>query len=222
MFNYTRNMQLALTDKLRRAGFAGVAGLMFLVGAGFLIAALWVWLADHLGWGALGASAAIGAGFLVIGAAMLLIAGKERHPTPTTEELKAEVSEHVNLMADAAIAKVTDATNASLNRASQRVSRIMGLAGQKAQSAADEVAYQADRYADRAEAGAYRMARKASEAIDPRSKAGDSKSKPPAAEPDPERSPDVAGRRAGAAPLIGAFAIGLTLASRLRDRRRRD
>ena len=222
MFNYTRNMQLALTDKLRRAGFAGLAGLMFLVGAGFLIAALWVWLADHLGWGALGASAAIGGGFLVIGAAILLAAGKERHPTPTTEELKTEVGEQVNLMTDAAIAKVTDATNASLNRASQRVSRIMGLAGQKAQSAADEVAYQADRYADRAEAGAYRMARKAGEAIDPRSKAGEPPSKPKVADAAPEGSQDVAGRLGGAAPLIGAFAIGLTLASRLRDGRRLD
>lgn len=112
MFNYTRNMQLALTDiKLRRAGLAGVAGLMLLVGAGFLIAALWVWLADHLGWGAMGVSLAIGAGFLVIGAVILMTAGKERHPTPTTEELKTEVGEQMSLMADAAIAKVTDATN---------------------------------------------------------------------------------------------------------------
>ncbi len=218
MFNYTRNMQLALTDKLRRAGMAGVAGLMFLVGAGFLIAALWVWLADHLGWGAMGASLTIGGGFLVIGVAILLGAGKERHPTPTTEELKAEVGEQMNLMADAAIAKVTDATNASLNRASQKVTRIMGLAGQKARSAADEVAYQADRYVDRAEAGAYRMARKASEAMDHRSKAD------PDGSPDtaPDAAPDDSGRLGGVAPLIGAFAVGLTLASRFREWRRRD
>lgn len=218
MFNYTRNMQLALTDKLRRAGMAGVAGLMFLVGAGFLIAALWVWLADHLGWGAMGVSLTIGGGFLVIGVAILLGAGKERHPTPTTEELKAEVGEQMNLMADAAIAKVTDATNASLNRASQKVTRIMGLAGQKARSAADEVAYQADRYVDRAEAGAYRMARKASEAMDHRSKAD------PDGSPDtaPDAAPDDSGRLGGVAPLIGAFAVGLTLASRFREWRRRD
>ena len=218
MFNYTRNMQLALTDKLRRAGMAGVAGLMFLVGAGFLIAALWVWLADHLGWGAMGASLAIGAGFLVIGVVILMTAGKERHPTPTTEELKTEVGEQMNLMADAAIAKVTDATNASLSRASQKVTRIMGLAGQKARSAADEVAYQADRYVDRAEAGAYRMARKASEAMDHRSKAD------PDGSPDtaPDAAPDDSGRLGGVAPLIGAFAVGLTLASRFREWRRRD
>ena len=218
MFNYTRNMQLALTDKLRRAGLAGVAGLMLLVGAGFLIAALWVWLADHLDWGAMGASLAIGAGFLVIGVVILMTAGKERHPTPTTEELKTEVGEQMNLMADAAIAKVTDATNASLNRASQKVTRIMGLAGQKARSAADEVAYQADRYVDRAEAGAYRMARKASEAMDHRSKAD------PDGSPDtaPDAAPDDSGRLGGVAPLIGAFAVGLTLASRFREWRRRD
>ena len=218
MFNYTRNMQLALTDKLRRAGMAGVAGLMFLVGAGFLIAALWVWLADHLGWGAMGASLTIGGGFLVIGVAILLGAGKERHPTPTTEELKAEVGEQMNLMADAAIAKVTDATNASLNRASQKVTRIMGLAGQKARSAADEVAYQADRYVDRAEAGAYRMARKASEAMDQRSRT-DPEGMPDAA---PASAPDTAGRLGGVAPLVGAFAVGLTLASRFRKWRQRD
>ncbi len=218
MFNYTRNMQLALTDKLRRAGLAGVAGLMLLVGAGFLIAALWVWLADHLGWGAMGASLAIGAGFLVIGAVILMTAGKERHPTPTTEELKTEVGEQMSLMADAAIAKVTDATNASLNRASQKVTRIMGLAGQKAQSVADEVTYQADRYADRVEAGAYRMARKASEAMDQKSKT-DPEGMPDAA---PDSAPDTAGRLGGVAPLVGAFAVGLTLASRFRKWRQRD
>ena len=180
MFAYARNMQLALGDKLRRAGLTAGAGVFLLIGLGFLLAALWTWLAHHLGWGALGASLAIGSGFVAIGLILLLLARNERHPLPTPDELKTEVEAQVSGMADAAIARVSGAADQVVERATGKASRLMGLAGQKAQSVADEVTYQADRYADRVEAGAYRMARKASEAMDQRSRT------------DPEGMPDAA------------------------------
>ena len=44
MFAYARNMQLALGDKLRRAGLTAGAGVFLLIGLGFLLAALrWSW-----------------------------------------------------------------------------------------------------------------------------------------------------------------------------------
>ena len=105
MFAYARNMQLALGDKLRRAGLTAGAGVFLLIGLGFLLAALWTWLAHHLGWGALGASLAIGSGFVAIGLILLLLARNERHPLPTPDELKTEVEAQVSGMADAAIAR---------------------------------------------------------------------------------------------------------------------
>ena len=60
MFDYARNMQLALSDAGRRAGMKAAAGVVALIGAGFLVAALWTFLAYHLHWGSLGASLAIG------------------------------------------------------------------------------------------------------------------------------------------------------------------
>ena len=199
MFAYARNMQLALTDKLRRAGITAGAGLFLLLGLGFLLAALWTWLAHHLGWGALGASAAIGGGFLVIGAILLLVARKERHKAPTTDELKSEIETQVNQMADAAISRASAAADATFARVSGKAGRMMGLAGQKVNSAADSLSYKADRYADRAEGSARRMARDL----------GDKTRNAPNA--------------AVIAPLIGAFALGITLAGRVQDwRHRRD
>ena len=42
MFDYARNMQLALTDRLRRAGLMAGAGAVLLIAAGFLLAALFM------------------------------------------------------------------------------------------------------------------------------------------------------------------------------------
>lgn len=193
MFAYARNMQLALTDKLRRAGLAAGAGVLLLLGFGFLLAALWTFLAHHLGWGSLGASAAIGGGFAATGLILLLIARKERHPAPTTDELKAEVEAQVNLMADAAISKASGAADAAMARASAGASRLMGLAERRVQTGADGLSCKADRYADRAEAGAQRFARDIGDAA--------------------RDAPNIA----TFAPLIGAFALGMTLAGRVQD-----
>ncbi|KGJ06093.1 Putative Holin-X, holin superfamily III [Paracoccus halophilus] len=206
MFDYARKMQLALTDRLRRAGLAAGAGVLLLIGLGFLLAALWVWLADHLGWGALGASLAVGLGFVLPGLALLLMARTERHPAPKPDELRAEIQSQVSRMADTAIDKVAGAADAGLERASERAGRLMGRARQKTRSATDEMTYRADRYADRAEAQARRAT---GEAADRMRRSNDAR---------PAREPLNA---AGIAPLIGAFAFGITLASRLGRRRDR-
>ncbi|WP_028714202.1 phage holin family protein [Paracoccus sp. J55] len=218
MFDYTRNLQLALTDRLRRAGLGAGAGLALLIGAGFLLAALWTWLADHLGWGALGASLAIGIGFLVIGLLVMLMARKERHPVPTTDELKAEVEQRLMLAADAAIGKATGAADAALERASQKANRLMEQAEQRVHSVADSLSYKADRLADRAEARVYGTARRAGE------QAAQRLGLPPDALRRAAGQVQAASqsRAAAIAPLIGAFAVGMTLASRFQDWRQRD
>ncbi|WP_245948560.1 phage holin family protein [Paracoccus lutimaris] len=197
-------MQLALTDKLRRGGLMAGAGAVLLVGLGFLLAALWTWLATYLEWGPLWASLAIGAGFVSIGFVLMLMAAREKHPTPSTDELRAEIEERANLMVDAA-----------LDKASQKATRLMDAAGQRVQTLSDRVVYGADRYADRAEAQAQAAAQRIREASDSGLKVAS------------ETLEDVTARvkhsnTAAIAPLIGAFAIGLTLASRLRNRHRGD
>lgn len=209
MFAYARNMQLALGDKLRRAGLTAGAGVFLLIGLGFLLAALWTWLAHHLGWGALGASLAIGSGFVAIGLILLLLARNERHPLPTPDELKTEVEAQVSGMADAAIARVSGAADQVVERATGKASRLMGLAGQKARSATDDLAYRADRYADRAESQAYRTARQSEDALRGAARRDD-------------QGADSRAPTATIAPLLGAFAVGITLASRLRAWRNRD
>ncbi len=222
MFNYTRKMQLALKDKLRRGGLAAGAGVMLLVAAGFLLAALWTWLADGLGWGPLLASLTIGAVFLVIGLVLLSLAGRERHPAPDTDELREEIAERVEVMADAAIGKVSGMADEMIGRASEKARRIVGGAGQKAQAFSDQMSYEADRFADRAEAGAEGAARQAREAVDAGLGAASRAVDDLAGRTQSARASDGASNGAAVAPLIGAFAVGLTLASRLRRNRRDD
>lgn len=116
MLDYARNLQLALNDRLRRGGLVAGAALALLMGAGFLLAALWVWLAHHLGWGALGASLAIGAAFLLGGLLLLALARHSRHAMPASQELKDELSARLQTAAKAAVGRAADAT---LRRAAQ-------------------------------------------------------------------------------------------------------
>ena len=53
MFDYARKLQLAASDMGRRVGLKAAAAVVGLVAAGFLIAALWTFLADTLDWGPL-------------------------------------------------------------------------------------------------------------------------------------------------------------------------
>lgn len=120
MFNYTRRLQLAVGDTLRRSVLKTIAGVIIAVGAGFLIAALWTWLAVSLGWGATYASLTIGGGLFVIGGIILLIAANPRHRMPSSDDLKREVEAQINQVADAAS-----------NRARYEAERMVGMAENK-------------------------------------------------------------------------------------------
>ncbi|SMO50380.1 phage holin family protein [Paracoccus laeviglucosivorans] len=218
MFAYARNMQLALTDKLRRVGLASGAGVAMLLGAGFLLAALWTYLAHHLGWGSMNASLAMGGVLVLIGVILLMMARKERHRAPSSEELRTEVQEQLNLLANTAVTRVSDAADAALGRVSAKADEFMGKAENRAHSLADDLSYRANRMADHAEARVYSATRHIGE--DTVRKLGI-----------PPQIVSLAGRKLGAArdggigtyaPLLGAFAVGITLASRLQDWRHRD
>lgn len=215
MFAYTRNLQLAVSDKLRRAGLAGAAGVVLLVAVGFLLAALWTFLARNLHWGPLGASLAIGGLLTAIGLVLLALAGRERHRVPGSDELKAEVEQQLHLIADAAIGKASTAADAALDRASEKATHLMQRAEQKVHAVADDLGYRANRFADQAEARVYGTVRQVGETTAQRF--GFS----------PTQVKQTAGRArqsnaAALAPVLGAFAVGITLASRLQDWRHRD
>lgn len=218
MFAYTHKMQLALSDKLRRAGLAAGAGVVLVLGAGFLLAALWTFLAHHLHWGPLGASLAIGGGLVLIGLICVIMAKSERHPTPSTDELKAEVQEQLHLMADTALSKASVAADTALERASDKAVHLMDRAEQKVHLVADDLGYRANRMAENAEARVFGAARRVGEDTAARFGIAPGASR---------RTAETLGRlrqsnAATLAPVLGAFAIGITLASRVQDWRHRD
>lgn len=216
MFVYAKNMQLALSDKLHRLGLAAGAGVVLILGAGFLLAALWTWLAYHLGWGSLGASLTIGLVMVVIGVIFLMMAKHERHPMPSTDELKAEVQQQLHLAADTAIAKVSTAADQAVDRAATKANALLDTAEQKVHGVADDLAYRANRFADQAEARVYGTVRGVTESTAERFGLG--------AQPAASRTGQGGGAsgasRYGA--VLGALAIGLTVANRLQHRRHRD
>ncbi|MTH36357.1 phage holin family protein [Paracoccus limosus] len=215
MFAYTRNMRLALSDRLRRAGLAGAAAVVLLLAAGFLLAALWTWLAHGLGWGPLRASLVIGGALAVIGLILLALAGREKHRLPSTDELKTEVEQQLHLMANTAIGKASDAADAALERASDKASHLMDRAEQKVHAVADDLGYRANRFADQAEARVYGTARQVGDATAQRFGFTGTQARAAA-----DR---VRGSNAAAlAPVLGALAVGITLATRLQDWRHRD
>lgn len=215
MFVYTSKLQLALSDKLRRAGLAAGAGVVFALGAGFLLAALWTFLAQNMGWGSLYASLAIGGGLVVCGLVCLMMAKTVRHPTPSTDELKSEVQEQLHLLADSALSKASGAADAALGRASDKAVHLLDRAEQKAHLVAEDLGYRANRLADTAEARVFGAARRVGEDTAARFGLSSGQSR-------------HAGQRAGKSnlatltPVLGAFAVGITLASRLQHWRRGD
>lgn len=138
MFDYVNRMQLALGDKARRAGMKAGAGVALLIGAGFLLAALWGWLAWHLALGPALASLILGGGFALIGVVIWLLSGAERHTVPTTDDLRQEVEARLSLAADAAIDKVKFRAETAVDEARAKVSSLFGMAPGGARKAADQ------------------------------------------------------------------------------------
>ncbi|RJL19082.1 phage holin family protein [Paracoccus siganidrum] len=210
MFDYAQRLKLALTDTARRSAFKAAAGVVFAIAAGFLLAALWSALDSGLGWGPIYASLAIGAGFVAIGAILLLVAARPRHAMPTTDELKREVEARVNLAADAAV-----------DRARTEAARMADMAGNKVHSLLDQASFRANKLASDTERRVQGLAR------DTARKAGLTGENVEAARQAAGRASQKAGAAANSnagsmAKLLAAFAVGVTLAARLRDRPRED
>ena len=217
MFDYARNMQLALADTARRTGIKAGAGAVIVLGAGFLLAALWSWLATDLGWGSTLASLTIGGGFVVIGLVAMMLAGRAKHRVPTTDDLRREVEARVDMAREAAI-----------QRARSEATRLVDMAENKVQSLIDRAGYQASKVVGDAERTAYGFARDTARTVGltaenlnaardgldaARDTARDAADKVQAA----------ANSNAGSmAKILGAFAVGITLASKFQDWRRSD
>lgn len=210
MFAYARNMQLAASDRMRRAGLATGAGVVLIMGAGFLLAALWTYLAQNLGWGPMLASLVIGGALAGIGLILLGMAKVERHAVPSTDELRVEVQQQLNLMANSAITKVADAAEQTMDRAAAKAGEVIDLAENKVHYVADSLNYRANRMADAAEAKVYGAARQLSDRAAQRFGFA------------PDDQGEGGTRLGQAAPILGALALGITLASRLQDWRHRD
>lgn len=210
MFDYVQRLQLALADTARRSAIKIVAGVVLAIGAGFLIAALWTCLADILGLGATYASLIVGALFLVVGGGAFLVASKPRHQMPTGDDLRREVEARVSL-----------ATDVAVDRARAEAMRFADMAESKARAAVGSAGLRAARAAAETQQRMHDFADSTAE------RTGMTEENLHAARESMERARDGATRAANSnagsmAKLIGAFAVGLTLASRLRGRGDRD
>ena len=206
MFDYVQKLQLALTDTARRTTMKVVAGVVFAAGAAFLLAALWSFLAHDLGWGSMKASLTIGAGFVAIALIRRLISNRRRHVMPTTDELRLEVEARASALADAAV-----------QRARDEASRVVDMAGNKVHSLMDDAGYRANKLANDAERRVVQAAHSVgltSNNIDAAKAklhdAGDTISR-------------ASNSNAGSmAKLVGAFAVGVTVASKLAESRKQS
>lgn len=196
MFDYAKRLQLALADTARRTGIKAAAGAILCLAAGFLLAALWSFLANDLGWGSTYASLTIGGVFAVIAGALWLIAAKPRHQMPTNDDLKREVEARINLAADAAA-----------DRARAEAMRVMDMAENKIYSAMDTASYRANKMADDAERRVHGFMRDTVQ--------GSGRSRPDG--PDGARQ----GSGGNTAKMVAALALGLTVAAKMRGRRQR-
>ncbi|HRO14341.1 MAG TPA: phage holin family protein [Paracoccus sp. (in: a-proteobacteria)] len=207
MFDYARNMQLALTDVARRTALKAAAGVVMAIGAGFLIAALWTFLARNLGWGPLGASLAVGLLFVVAGVVLIMRSKTVEHPIPSTDELRAEVETRVSL-----------ATDAALEKGRLKAIEVVDSVENRVHAMVDEVSYRANKFAEDAETKVQGFAR---------DMAGEAASRvglTPRFLSEAHETLDrvKSSNAATIPPLIGAFAAGLALAQRLQAWRHQD
>lgn len=207
MFDYARNMQLALSDAGRRVAMKAAAGAVFALAAGFLLAALWTFLARNLGWGPLGASLAIGILFVIVGVVLLSMSKKVQHPVPSTDELKAEVETRPSL-----------ATDAALEKARIKATEVVDTVENKVHVLMDEAAYKAEKFASDAEAKVHGFTRNV---------AGQAAQKVGLTPQFLAEAQDTVERvkhsnAATIPPLLSAFAIGIAIANRVQAWRQSD
>lgn len=210
MFDYVQRLQLALGDVARRTGMKAAAGGALIVGAAFFVAALWSWLATGLGWGPMAASLAVGGIFAAVGVVLMLAASRQRHAMPTTEDLKREVEARVSLAADAAVL-----------RARSEAARVADMAENKVHALMDEAGFRANKLAEDAERRVHGLVRDTAQGIGLTS--SNLRTVREGARTTSKAVSRAAGSNAGSmAKLIGAFAVGVTLAARLSEGRGRE
>ena len=210
MFDYAQRLQLALKDTARRSAMKAVAGIVLAIAAGFLIAALWSFLAHDLDWGPALASLGVAALFILIGIVLFVLSKRTKHEMPTKEDLRKEVEARVTLAADAAV-----------ERARAEADRMLDKAGNKVTSLMDEASYRANKLADDTERRVFGVARNAAQAV------GFTSGNIQTVRHKVEDARDTLSRAnssnaASMAKLIGAFAIGITLAAKLREQQDDD
>ena len=210
MFDYAQRLQLALKDTARRSVIKVAAGVVLAVAAGFLIAALWSFLAHNMGFGPAGASLAVAALFIVIGLILFAVSKTTHHEMPTTDDLRKEVE-----------ARVTLATDAAVERARFEAQRAVDMAGNKVSSLMDEASYKVTKLADDTERRVFGVARNAAHAV------GFTQANLDTARHKVEGATDTLSRASNSnagsmAKLLGAFAIGVTVAAKLREQRDDD
>lgn len=210
MFDYAQRLQLALKDTARRSAMKAVAGVILAIAAGFLIAALWSFLAHNLDLGPALASLIVALLFVIVAAVLWITSRTPKHTMPTTNDLRREVEARVTLATDAAVAKVRT-----------EAERVVDMAGNKAAALMDEATYRANKLADDTERRVYGVARNAAQSV------GLTPGNVSALASRIEGASDTLSRAnqsnvASVAKLLGAFAIGITLAAKLGERRDDD
>ncbi|MDP5308068.1 phage holin family protein [Paracoccus spongiarum] len=208
MFDYAQKLQLAVSDAGRRLGMKAAAGVVVAVALGFLIAALWSWLAVEMALGSAMASLIVGGGLLLCAAILMAMAGRKRHAMPTTDELKREVEARVSLAADAAA-----------DRARAEAARLADMAQNRVHALMDDAGYRANKLAEDAERRVTGLVRDTAQTV------GLTSGNLQAAREGVARVRQGATRASSSnagsmAKLIGAFAVGVTIAARLQEGRR--
>ena len=209
MLDYGQRVKLALGDTVRRSALKLIAGLIFVIGAGFLLAALWTWLADTLDWGPTLASLVIGGAFVVLALIVLGISSSRRHEMPDPQDLQKEVEARLALAAEAASA-----------RARAEAQKVLGMAESRVHGLLDSAKGRVDRFAAETED------RVTGFVSDTAQKIGLTSETMESARHAAANARSSAGRAANSnagsmAKLIGAFAVGVTIAARLQEARQR-
>lgn len=205
MFDYARKLQLAASDMGRRVGLKAAAAVVGLVAAGFLIAALWTFLADTLDWGPLAASLVVAVLFGAVAGVLLAMSNKVQHPVPSTDELKREVEARASLAAEAALDRAKEKAREVVDMAENRVHGLIDTASYKASSLVGDAEARVQKFTHSTVSTVAHKAGLDSGVVD------DVKG----------FVQDMRASRAGpAVGVLGAFAVGIALASALGQRDR--
>lgn len=139
MMDVSHRFKLALSDMARRSGLRVAAGLLAILGGGYLLAALWSLLARDLRWGPTIASLVIGVLCLILTGILLLVSRKTRHDMPTGDDVKREMAARVSLAGDMAMNTVKTRVKNAGKGAAQKASSLFDIARFKADTAAEKL-----------------------------------------------------------------------------------